>query len=76
MWGFANELLVFGALEVLVVRWEDDNHILLRVRSGHCSDVLLRPAVAKILIVRVATDEATDASDETADGTGNEAGHF
>lgn len=45
--GFANELLVFGALEILVVGWEDNDHILLWVRSGHCSEFLLRPAVVR-----------------------------
>lgn len=73
---FANELLVFGALEILVVGWEDNDHILLRVRSGHCADILLRPAVAEVLIVGVASDEAADAGDQAGDSTGDEAGHF
>ena len=55
--------------------WEDNDHILLWVRSSHCSDVLLRPAVAEVLIVGVPTDEAADAADQAADSTRDEAGH-
>lgn len=73
---FADELLVFGTLEVLVVRRKDDDDILLWVRGGHCSDVLLRPAVAEVLVVGVAADKAADAADQAADGARDEAGHF
>lgn len=73
---FANELLVFGTLEILSVRWEDDDDILLWVRRRHCSELLLCPAVAVVLIVGVAADKAADTADEAGDGARDEAGHF
>ena len=56
--------------------WEDDDDILLWVRGGHCSKVLLRPAVAEVLVIGVAADKAADASDQACDGARDEAGHF
>lgn len=73
---FANELLVFGALEVLIMGREDNDDVLLWVRGRHCSELLLRPTVAVILVVGVAADKAADAADEPGDGARDEAGHF
>lgn len=72
----ANELLVLGTLEVLIMRREDDYDILLWIRGGHCSEALLRPAVAEIFVVGVAADKTADAADQAADSTRDEAGHF
>ena len=58
------------------MRREDDNDILLWVRGCHCSDLLLRPAVAEVLVVGVAADKAADAGDQATDSARDEAGHF
>lgn len=57
------------------MRREHDNDVLLWVRGGHCSEGLLRPAVAEILVVGVTADKAADAADQAGDGARDEAAH-
>ena len=54
---------------------EDDDDILLWVRGGHCSKLLLRPTVAEVLVIGATADKAADAGDQAGDGARDEAGH-
>ena len=73
---FANELLVLGALEILIMGRKDNDDVLLWVCGRHCTKLLLRPAVAEIFVVGVAADKAADAADEPSDGARGKARHF